>query len=60
MAKAIAKGIERYENGGDILSKEEALKIIQERCGFDDNTMLYLQMYRYADSLITRLAEQMK
>ena len=42
------------------LNKEEALVIIQRKCGFDENTMLYLQMYRYADSLLVRLAEQMK
>ena len=36
---------------------EEAKKIIQDTCGFDDNTMKYLDFYKYSESLILRLAE---
>ena len=49
-AEAMLKGVEEYF-GGDIR------KQVQERFGFDDNTMLYLQMYRYGEALIKRLAE---
>lgn len=42
------------------LTYEEALKIIKDKCGFDDNTMLYLEMYRYSESMVIRLAEKMK
>lgn len=42
------------------MNKDEAIKIIKEKCCFDDNTMLYLQMYRYAESMLIRIAEQMK
>ena len=38
------------------MTKDEAIVIIREKCKFDDNTMLYLQMYRYSGSMITRLA----
>lgn len=41
------------------MTVEEAKKIVQEKCGFDNNTMLFLSMYRYGESLLTRLAEQM-
>lgn len=75
IAAAIANGIDSYfgkesqnetENGkdqngeGKNMTVEEAKKVIQEKCGFDDNTMLYLSFYRYADSMLTRLAEAMK
>ena len=43
----------------EALTVEESKKIIQEKCGFTDDTMLYLSFYKYSDSLITRLAEQM-
>ena len=75
IAAAIANGIDSYfgkesqnetENGkdqngeGKNMTVEEAKKTIQEKCGFDDNTMQYLSFYRYADSMLTRLAEAMK
>ena len=41
------------------LTLQEAKRVIQDKCGFDDNTMLFLSMYKYSDSLILRLAEQM-
>lgn len=59
-SKAIAKGILKYFNmelGDGYLTIEEAKKIIQEACKFDENTMRYLEFYRFADSLIIRLAE---
>ena len=60
-AKAIFNGIEEYfEKGGDEVTLEEAKKIVREGCGFDDNTMKYLEFYRYGDKLITRIAEKIK
>ena len=46
--------------GDNNMNVEEAKEIIKSKCGFDDNTMKYLEFYRYSDSLIVRLAEQMK
>lgn len=46
------KGLEDKE-----LTIDEAKKIIQDNCGFDDNTMKYLDFYKYSESLILRLAE---
>ncbi len=60
MADAIAKGIHKLGGGESEVTTEEAIKIIKEKCGFDDNTILYLQMYRYGDSFITRLGEKLK
>lgn len=51
------------EGGWNHLEKEpeltvtEAKRIIQEACGFDNNTMLYLEFYRYSGSMLTRLAQ---
>ena len=42
------------------MSKEEQIKLIQEKAGLDDNTMQYLQFYRYGDDLIEKLANAMK
>ena len=43
-----------------VRTKEEQIKLIQEKAGLDDNTMQYLQFYRYGDSLIEKLANAMK
>ncbi len=45
------------ETVDDKTEYEKALKLIQDTCGFDDNTMLYLQFYRYAESMVKRLAK---
>ena len=42
------------------MTKEEQIKLIQEKAGLDDNTMKYLQFYRYGDALIEKLANSMK
>ena len=42
------------------MSKEEQIKLIQEKAGLDDNTMQYLQFYRYGDDLIEKIANAMK
>ena len=39
------------------MSLEEAKANVKEKFGFDENTMLYLEMYRYGEALIRRLAE---
>ena len=63
-AEAIAKGIckfygIKYEEDSQ-MTLEEAKRIIKEKCNFDDNTMKYLEFYRYSESMIIRLAEHMK
>lgn len=64
VAKAITKGICKYYGiiykGVNDMTVEEAKNIIREKCGFDENTMNYLSYYKFSDSLIIRLAEQMK
>ncbi len=39
---------------------QEAEKIIQDKAGLDDNTMQYLNFYRYGEALLIKLAEAMK
>lgn len=39
---------------------EEAKEKVKEKYKFDDNTMLYLEMYRYGEQLIKRLAERVQ
>ena len=39
------------------MTVEEAKAKVKEKYKFDDNTMLYLEMYRYGEALIRRLAE---
>lgn len=46
--------------GDNNMTVDEAKEIIKNKCGFDDNTMKYLEFYRYGDSLITRIAQQIK
>lgn len=43
--------------GMEEMTLEEAKGAVKEKYNFDDNTMLYLEMYRYGESLIRRLAE---
>lgn len=50
----------RLEGEKKKLTVEEAKKIVKEKCNFDDNTMKYLEFYRYGESLILRLAEAIK
>ena len=38
---------------------EEARKLVQEKAGLDDNTMAYLQAYRFGEELIRKLAAAM-
>ena len=52
-------GLNHWGENND-MTLEEAKKIIQDKCGFDSNTMLYLEFYRYSESMITRLAEAMQ
>lgn len=42
------------------LTKEEYKQIIQNKAGIDDNSILYLDMYRYNNDLIRKLANAMK
>lgn len=42
------------------MTKEEQIELIKEKAKLDDNTMQYLQFYRYGDALIEKLANAMK
>ena len=63
IAVAVSKGILKYFNiklnEGDILDINTAKDIIKKKCNFDDNTMKYLEFYRFSESMIIRLAEAM-
>lgn len=47
----------QYEEVEAQMTTEEAKAVVREKLGFDENTMLYLEMYRYGDALIKRIAE---
>ena len=51
--------VEKCEGCG-IMTKEEAIKIIQNACGFDKNTMKYLSEYKYGSELLIRIAKAIK
>lgn len=51
-----------YEQKATLISDpvlEEAKRIIREKAGLDDNTMFYLQSYRFGEELIRKLAAAM-
>ena len=54
-AEAMLKGVEEYFKA-EGKSFEQTRKEVQQKYGFDDNTMLYLEMYRYGEALIKRLS----
>lgn len=67
IAKSIVKGVcshlnihfeEKKEEKN--LTVEEAKKIIKEKLKFDDNTMQFLDCYKYADALFLKIAENIK
>lgn len=45
--------------GAKDMTVQEAEKIIQEKAGLDNNTMLFLKFYRYSDALLLKLADAM-
>lgn len=49
------------ESGGNIMTKEEAKKIVKEKAGLADSTIQYMSdYYRYGDELIIKLATAMQ
>lgn len=54
------KDVKAKMGEGAKMTKEEQIKLIQEKAGLDDNTMQYLQFYRFGDALIEKLANAMK
>lgn len=42
------------------LTLEHKMKFIQEKCGFDDNTMFYLSRYIYRDALFSKWVDSYK
>lgn len=57
-AEGIFNGIEKYFGKGKKMTLEEAKKRLKEKFGFDDNTIKYLEFYRFGEELILRLAEK--
>jgi hypothetical protein len=45
---------------GKPMTVEEAKKIIKEKAGLTDETMLYLSWYKFGDTLLIKLAETIK
>lgn len=50
----------RYVEVKKAMTKEEAKKIIREKAGLSEATIVYLDSYRYGDDLIIKLATAMK
>lgn len=42
------------------MSKEEAMKIVQEKAGLGDSTIMFMDCYKYNDDLFIKLANAMK
>lgn len=53
------KAIEKTEKSTE-LSVQDAINIIQEKTGLEEKTMEFLLCYKYAESLLIKLAESMK
>ncbi len=49
-----------YTQGVKNVTKDEAKKIIQEKAGLTDATIVYLDSYRYGDELILKLGEALQ
>lgn len=47
----------RYVEVKKAMTKEEAKKIIREKVGLSEATIVYLDSYRYGDELLTKLAQ---
>ena len=41
------------------MTKDEAVEIIKEKCGLEDQTIFFLELYKYGDALLIKLAEAM-
>lgn len=50
----------KKEDDMEDITVDEAKRIIQQKTDFDDNTMLYLEFYRYSDSMLKRMALAMQ
>lgn len=55
----IAEAVNKRLGVGN-MSKDEAKKIIKDKAGLADETITYLDSYRFGDELIIKLAEAMK
>ena len=55
----IAEAVNKRLGAGN-MSKDEAKKIIKDKAGLADETITYLDSYRFGDELIIKLAEAMK
>ena len=42
------------------MNKEQAMKIVQEKAGLGDNTIQFLDCYKYNEDLFIKLATAMK
>lgn len=65
IARAYAQGILKtlgiaYQEEVSSVTKDEAKKIIKEKAGVSDATIVYLDSYRYGDDLILKLAKAMQ
>ena len=47
----------KLPKGADEMTIDEVKSLVKTRYGFDDNTMLYLEMYRYGEALLRRLCD---
>lgn len=56
VANAISAGFGLSKNTENI-STDEAINIIRKKVGLEDNTLDFMQMYKYGDDLVRKLAE---
>lgn len=59
-AEGIVNGVAQYlqiDKEDGTLTREEAIEILKQKAGLEDQTIFYLECYRYSDDLIKKLAE---
>lgn len=60
-AGKLPRTMPRYqEEGQTTMTKDEAKKILKEKAGLSDATIVYLDSYRYGDDLLVKLAQAVK
>lgn len=59
-AGKLPRTMPRYQEEGKTMTKDEAKKILREKVGLGDGTIVYLDSYRYGDDLLVKLAQAVK
>lgn len=59
-AGKLPRTMPRYQEEEKTMTKDEAKKILKEKAGLSDATIVYLDSYRYGDDLLAKLAQAVK